>query len=486
MKTTSSNYLGKKGYTIYKINLNQRQRTKIYNELNVKPHSHLIQSTQEYPVYRESNTKFYIPRYYGLDNFGQFENKLPKGELIDIKFQGELFPYQNNIIDKYISAVKDSGGGLLDVEPGKGKTVMALNIISKLKKKTLVVVHKSFLMNQWIERIQTFLPDAKIGKIQGDTIDINDKDIVIGMLQSLSSKEYDTSIWDQFGLTVFDECHHLSAEVFSKIMINIVTNYTLGLSGTMKRKDGLTKVFEYFIGPVIHKEKTDLTTEVLVKSIKIDFNNFDDVKTDFRGNPLYSLMINKLDCKERNDFIVNVVKNELGKNPKQQIMILSNTKNLLHELYEGIQLFQESMNITIGYYLGGMKEEKLKESESKTIILATYAMASEGLDIKTLTTLIMATPKSDVCQSVGRILRSKHETPMVIDFVDNHQLFQNQYKKRCTYYKSKNYLLEQYDNPNNYYEGFKTKNKYCKESNDLNDLNDSNYSKEKIKCLIKL
>ena len=466
----NSNYLGKKGYTIYKINLNQKQIKKMYNELNVKPNSHLIQSTQEYPIYRESQTKFYIPRYYGLDNFGFFENKLPKGNPIDIEFKGELFPYQHNIIDKYISNVKNSGGGLLDVEPGKGKTVMALNIISKLKTKTLVVVHKSFLMNQWIERIQTFLPDAKIGKIQGEIIDIENKDIVIGMLQSLSSKEYDSAIWEQFGLTVFDECHHLSAEVFSKIMINIVTNYTLGLSGTMKRKDGLTKVFEYFIGPVIHKEKTDITTEVLIKSIFIDFNNFDHVKTDFRGNPLYSLMINELDCKERNDFIIQVIKNELNKNSNQQIMILSNTKNLLHQLYEGIEKFEESMNVTVGYYLGGMKEEKLKESESKKIILATYAMASEGLDIKTLTTLIMATPKSDVCQSVGRILRSKHETPMVIDFVDNHQLFQNQYKKRCTYYKSKNYLIEKYENPHNYYEGtLKVKN-----------------SKEKIKCLIKL
>jgi superfamily II DNA or RNA helicase len=129
-------------------------------------------------------------------------------------------------------------------------------------------------MNQWIERIETFLPGARIGKIQGDIIDIENKDIVIGMLQSLSSKEYDGQIWDQFGLTVFDECHHLSAEVFSKIMINIVTNYTLGLSGTMKRKDGLTKVFEYFIGPVVHKEKTDLTTEVLVKSLFVDSDFF--------------------------------------------------------------------------------------------------------------------------------------------------------------------------------------------------------------------
>ena len=71
-----------------------------------------------------------------------------------------------NIIQKHIDFVGNSGGGLLDVEPGKGKTVMGLNIISKIKK-TLVVVHKSFLLNQWKERINQFLPNAKVGLIQG-------------------------------------------------------------------------------------------------------------------------------------------------------------------------------------------------------------------------------------------------------------------------------------------------------------------------------
>jgi len=112
-------------------------------------------------------------------------------------------------------------------------------------------------------------------------------------------------------------------------------------------------------------------------------------------------------------------------------------------------------------------------------------MASEGLDIKTLTTLVMATPKSDVCQSVGRILRSKHETPMVIDIVDNHTLFQNQYKKRCTYYKSKNYLVENYESPHNYYnneyEVVELKKRNAKKNNQI--LNENG---KEIKCLIKL
>jgi len=181
-------YIGKKGYTIFKINHTPKELSIIRNEMNVKPYSPHSASQIEYPIYRESNTKIYLPRYYGLEKFGDIENKLSKGITINVPFKGQLYDYQYIIIQKYIDFVGESGGGLLDVEPGKGKTVMALNIISKLRKKTLVIVHKTFLMNQWIERIQTFLPDAKIGRIQGNIIDIEGKDIVLGMLQSLSNK----------------------------------------------------------------------------------------------------------------------------------------------------------------------------------------------------------------------------------------------------------------------------------------------------------
>ena len=467
-------YLGKKGYTIFKTDENNKLLNDIRNDLNVKPKTTQKFETKEYPIYRESKTKMYVPRYYGFEKFGPFKNTLSLGQTIDINFVGNLFDYQHNIINKYIDHVGESGGGLLDVEPGKGKTVMALNIISKLKKKTLVIVHKTFLMNQWIERIESFLPTAKVGRIQGDIIDIEGKDIVLGMLQSLSNKEYDPKIWDQFGLCVFDECHHLSAEVFSNIMINVVTNYNLGLSGTMERKDGLSKVFHYFIGPVIHKEKTDLTCEVIVKAIKINNDDiFEDVKTDQRGNPLYSLMINKLNYEKRNDLIINIIEHELKLNSDQQIMILAQTKSILDNLYEKITERINSKltnNITsIGFYVGGMKEEKLKESETKQLILGTYAMASEGLDIKTLTTLIMATPKSDVCQSVGRILRSKHSSPLVIDLIDDHIILKNQFKKRTTYYKSKNYNIIKYKDEYDYYKNVKEEKK-----------------EKEVKCLIKI
>jgi superfamily II DNA or RNA helicase len=436
------NYLGVHGYTIFKSSLSNDEKRKIKKELIVKPFSTHIQEIS-YPIFRESERKYYLPRYYGIEEYGQPTIKLTKGIYIDLEFKGELRDYQYKIIDKYISHVGESGGGLLDVEPGKGKTVMALNIISKLKTKTLVIVHKTFLMNQWIERIEQFLPSAKVGRIQGDIIDTKDKDIVLGMLQSLSNKEYDNDLWSEFGLCVFDECHHLSAEVFSNVMIRIVTNYNLGLSGTMTRKDGLTKVFKYFIGPIVHKEQTDITAEVMVKSVVYENDViFDGVKTDYKGQPLYSCMITRLDYPERNQLISNIIKNELLLNPSQQIMILAHTKSLVQNLHKLIETYETS----IGYYLGGMKEVQLKETETKKIILGTYAMASEGLDIKTLTTLVLATPKSDVCQSVGRILRSEHSTPLVIDILDQNPLFENQYRKRVVYYNSKNYCIREYDN----------------------------------------
>ena len=94
-----------------------------------------------------------------------------------------------------------------------------------------------------------------------------------------------------------------------------------------------------------------------------------------------------------------------------------------------------------GYYVGGMKQKDLQATESKKIVLATYAMAAEALDIKTLSILLMATPKTDITQSVGRILRVKHANPIIVDIIDSHQLFQNQWKLRKRFYKKSNYKI---------------------------------------------
>jgi superfamily II DNA or RNA helicase len=240
----------------------------------------------------------------------------------------------------------------------------------------------------------------------------------------------------------------MGAEVFSRCMMKVNTTYTLGLSGTMERKDGLTKVFEMFIGPVVHKEKTESEHSVVVKGIvyNVDDEEFNETQHDYMGNPKFSTMISKLcSYSHRSEFILKVLASELEMNPEQQFMILAHNKSLITYLHDAIA-HRNIAGGSVGYYIGGMKEAALKQSESKKVIIATYAMASEGLDIKSLTSLILASPKTDVCQSVGRILREKHSSPLVIDIIDEHDIFMSQWYKRRKYYKSQNYKILVCDN----------------------------------------
>jgi len=444
--TLKDAYLGQKGYTILKKNFTDQQIEELKNILTAKPLQNGLPcpATTFFPIYRESPNKMYVPRYFGEKTFGSpYAIKIPEGADIQVEFQGKMRDIQEAVITKFMNHVEHGGGGggLLELYCGFGKTICALNIVSRLLKKTLIIVHKEFLMNQWIERIQQFLPTARIGKIQGQVVDIDDKDIVIGMLQSLSMKEYAPSVFDSFGFTIIDEVHHISSQVFSNVLFKLVTKYTLGLSATMNRKDGTTKVFKMFLGDVIHKCVRDNEDNVEVRAFhyKTDNENFNNIEYDYRGNVLYSTMISKL-CgyNSRSEYILGILGDLLEENEDQQIMILAHNKSILKYMHDAIK----HRNIaTVGYYVGGMKETELKISETKKVIIATYSMAAEALDIKTLTTLIMATPKTDIEQAVGRILREKHGNPIVVDIIDQHQPFKNQWNKRRAFYRKQNYKI---------------------------------------------
>ena len=427
-------YLGNKGFTILKSEL--KDINKVKRDLTATIISKNQPSTSV-SFYRESHKKMYLPRYYGISHFGIPENRLSEGENISLTFSGSLRPLQEKIVESFI----EKGNGLIEVGCGQGKTICALNIIQRLGKKTLVVVHKEFLLNQWVERIAEFLPNARVGRIQGQNIDI-DKDIVIGMLQSLSMKEYNDSVFSSFGLIVFDEVHHISSEVFSNFLFKVVANHMLGLSATMERKDGTTPFFKMFLGDVVYKQTEKEVYNVIVRAY--EYKNadpeFNEVEYDMRGNVKYSTMITKLcSYNHRTEFVLNIIADLLKERPTNQIMVIAHNKSVLKYIYDAIASREMS---SVGYYVGGMKEKDLKESEKKSVIIATYSMAAEALDIKTLTTLIMVTPKTDIEQAVGRILREKHSSPIVVDIVDTHSLFKNQWKKRKTFYNSQKYKIE--------------------------------------------
>lgn len=364
---------------------------------------------------------------------------------------------KKNLVNHYFSKIKITPIGegrfyglttdnnhrfLLEDNTVVHNTVMGLYIGNELSQKMLVVVHTEVLLEQWIERIEMFLPDARIGRIQQNKFEIENKDIVIGMLQTIVSRDYTPNDFLSFGTVIFDECHHLGARVFSQCFNKLISKKMIGLTATVNRKDGLTKVFKYFIGDIMYSMKKKLNThDVKIEGIHY-YSNSEMHKELFnrRGDLNFPGMLNNIvKIPERNNFIVSKIKNYISEGRK--IILLSHRINHLKLL----KLMIEKENISsVGLYIGGMKMVTLEQSKKADILLGTYNMVSEGFDDPIRNTLILSTPLSDVVQSAGRILRKQHELqPIILDIIDEFSVFPKQWKKRSTYYKKEKWKFDE-------------------------------------------
>ena len=437
----SDNYLTKNGYYLKSVNYDDTYLKKLKKDLTINITNKYNKSVISYKLYTEEDSYIIVPKFYALKYLDkQYNDNIEIGKNIDIQFNKELWDIQKNIVDKTIDYIDKYNGGVLCLPCAAGKTVISLYLICKYKVKTLIIVHKSFLLNQWKERCEEFT-NAKIGYIKQNIIDIENKDIVIGMLQSISKGKYDTNIFKDFGMVVFDEAHHAPSKYFSKALPIISCKITLGLSATPKRTDGMEKILYWYFGDIIYKQDIVTNNDITINIIRYDIKhpNFKEIK--MTNNEINrSKMINNLAIiKNRNIMITELIINIIS-DPKRKIIILSDRINHL----ELIKNRFDALNLTTsGFYIGGMKQTELKNSEDAQIIFASYAMASEGLDIKGLNTLIMITPRSQVEQSVGRIMRKIDyiTKPVVYDIIDMLPVFINQGSARIKFYNKMGFTI---------------------------------------------
>ena len=450
-------YLSQRGYAILKNDSNKDVITNLKKELNVSP---IIMSpinskdgNKEYPLYLESDNKIYLPKCYGLEKFGKpIHDNLPSGlDCPNLIFKGSLRDIQKIPIENFIQSAENPEklGGIISVPCGFGKTIMAIYVACYFKKKTLFISHKDFLNEQFISSVKEFVPSCKIGKIKQNKIDVDGKDIVIATLQSLAIRDYEQSLFKDFGLVIVDECHHIASEVFSRAFRKMNIRISLGLSATLNRKDGLRKVFEWYLGKSVYNFKIDKNSSEMMVQIHKYFassNEYSAIKTFYNGQPNIVASINNIcNYKPRTILIIDILKGILDVDKDRKVLILSERKNQLREIEE---LLKENEMLDYGYYIGGMKMCDLDISATKQIILATYQMSSEGLNIPTLNTLILASPIGDIQQSVGRILREKKEnrkyTPLCIDIYDELSVVKSKGFRRLKYYKSNGYIIKNY------------------------------------------
>ena len=495
---TAARVLTHMGYAIRKDSLTPAQIETIRKTLTVAPKTmaRFAKGAEPFPVFLESPSRFYCPRIWAQDEFGPPEaNILVDGASLreDLHFVGTPYDYQTEICNTFIES---GANGLICVPCGRGKTFMAINIAHRLGKKFMIIVDKEFLLQQWSGELQALMPGIRIGILQADKKEIDTKliitpepslpelkemckerklkvggnkqelltrlreagvdvgpkkeivefDCCIAMIQTLVQQEFQETEFRSFGFAIFDECHHLGASNFSRALLKVQTKKMLGLSATPTRDDGLTKVFEWFLGkPVYWEKQREADPDVIVRKIPFDTEDAVYLKTptDWQGEVVLARLLTQVcECEERSQLIDHVIA-DLVKETKRRILVLSERKQHLERIQAGLP-----PGTTSSYYIGGMDEAKREEgARTSQVLLGTYAMASEAMNIKSLNTMVMASPRKKIEQSTGRILRTRKDErevqPLIVDVVDIcHDVYAGQWSKRKAYYKKCAYVIE--------------------------------------------
>lgn len=417
---------------IHEQDLTKQDIEKIRKELTVVLKSD-YGPTKSYKIYEYNKVtaKFTVPLHWASNNLSVKINPVFKST-VHINIGNVLATPRQVQVDCTPLCVqelnKEWGGGIINIITGGGKSIQAMMLIAHAKLKTLVVVHTVELMQQWTASINKFLPQARVGRIQGKTFDVNSKDIVIGMLHTISMKaELKKDMFEDFGIVFYDEVQFLSAEVFSKALMKSRARYVFGLSATIERADGMEHVFKHHIGEILYSNVSTALKQYTNINIIYYRNPEAKEKTMYNGSPNIAGMIT--------DLSENVDRTKMI---CQELLKLDETRNVLvlSERVEHLRSIHRILGDEIsGIFVGGMKEPDKAKSKAKRILLATYHIASVGFDHPKLNTLVFATPRSNITQAIGRIYRKIHEVnPMIIDIADTYSVFPYQLKKRKKIY----------------------------------------------------
>ena len=396
--------------------------------------THSVPHPYRFKVYQETGTgKFIVPGHWGRQRGGVFESRDFQDTRVDppgfsedrVRFVGNLRAgAQADTVKKSLEQIRATGGALLSLPCGGGKTVCALSIAVALGVKTAILVNKAFLADQWISRIKTFVPGARVSRVQGPTVDTSG-DFVICMIQSVVSRRVDLACCA--GLLIFDECHHAPAKVFSTAIRNC--KYMLGLTATPVRKDGLERLAEWALGGLVYDETPD------TRHATVDVYRYKSPAyllpppTNRAGQIDHASVITMVsEDPERTARIVQLIK-DLPRD--RQILVLSHRR-------AQCQLVAEMLGSDAGLFIGGAK--RASDPPDSRIIVSTFALVSEAFDVPRLNCLVMLTPASDVHQTVGRILRGAGD-PLVIDMHDQWSVCFAQAKKRNSQYSSSGFAV---------------------------------------------
>lgn len=373
------------------------------------------------------------------------------GRPLAVMFQGQLRPEQRAAAEAMLA----HDTGVLSATTAFGKTVIAAWLIAKRGVNTLVLVHRRQLLDQWRERLSSFLgiPAKEIGQIGGGR-DRPTGSVDIALIQSLRRKGVVDDRVGGYGHLIVDECHHLPALSFEQVARGAKARFVAGLSATVVRKDGHHPIITMQCGPIRHRVNARAQAaarpfdhEVIVRPTS--FQSTGAVHADRRV--AFQTLYQELTADEgRNrqicDDVVHAIEN--GRSP----LVLTERKDHLDRL--GALISERVSNLLI--LRGGMgrkQREALAErlrsipAHDSRVVLSTGKYIGEGFDDARLDTLMLTLPVSwrgTIAQYAGRLHRlydGKREV-RIYDYADLHEpMLARMFDRRCRGYEAVGYTI---------------------------------------------
>ena len=410
-------------------------------------------------AYKRDHKYIHVPRQYGLA-YAE-DNNIPVKENVSdgfpIKGMKKLVLRERQ--DEFVEGLEDYFvSGLVDdcrveAHTGFGKTVCSLEYIRRRGRTAIVFVDQKFLRDQWIGEAKDIfgLKDVDIGIIQGKVCDYEGKKLVIAMVQTLYDRKYEDQLYSYFGTVVFDECHTVGAEKFSRVLSQFNARVRFGISATPDRIDKLQKLLEYHLGGV------DVVVDKKHKKSIVRYIEYDGVISWYANispkNGRYITEISEDD--RRNDLIVWVI-NWLYKNGRTVLVVSDRAEQIHNFRYmlrsKGVpekdmgmvttydNLWKYAKDATpprkpVGWVKGTeytpvklqIVKKKIPKAvlednkDNKRIVLSTYQMFTKGVNVPHLDSGVDATPRARAEQVHGRILRPKvkgKKIPLWVTFRD--------------------------------------------------------------------
>jgi superfamily II DNA or RNA helicase len=365
-----------------------------------------------------------------------FIDKRKRLKEVSFLFNAQLREHQQTVIE----TISKKDLGVIVAPPGSGKTLVAFKIISDKQQPALIIVHRKQLVEQWIERVETFLgiPKTEIGKIAHGKIKVGKK-ITIVTIQSLAKvllKDKAENTLSPFGTVIVDECHHIPAETFRTTITKLQTFFLYGLTATPFRKYNDGKLIFIHLGDVISEIKSsEIST---AQQAKIIIRNTElDVPFNSRTDQFETLSKILIHDSARNKFILDDVIAELKQG--KRVVIITERKEHIASLYQYLKQSYETITLSGDDSEGNrISKWKILKDGSYQVLITTGQFFGEGTDLQNANCLFLVYPFSfegKLIQYIGRVQRSE-VTPTIYDYRDIKIDYLNRlFLKRNTFYR---------------------------------------------------